>query len=400
MFFKLKDFNFKDKRVLIRVDFNVPVDKNNNITDDTRIRKTLPTINHILEKKARQLIFVSHFGRPEGEYNPDFSLKPVCKRLGELLRREVVLESNPRVKNITHITDSPLVMLENIRFDKAEDENDLALTEKLVSFADLFVFDAFGVCHRNQASVSGVPKFLPSCAGLLMEKEVEFLRDDMQEPSKPFVAIIGGAKEDKIGVIDRLVQKVDTLIIGGVLANTFLKAKGVDIGASKYSQETFNYAKSLLDKYHDKIALPVDFILSDKFSADSATKCAGVNERIDGWMIMDIGPYTISGYKKILSKAKTVVWAGPIGVFEWEPFRRGTWDIARHLAGLNIIKVIGGGDSGEAIEKMGLADKMSLVSTGGGASLELLAGHTLPGIVALEENYEKFKNTAQPILVG
>lgn len=392
MFFKLKDFTFKNKKVLLRADFNVPVE-NGVIKDDSRIRKTLPTIKYILDKKPKQLIITSHLGRPEGEYKPEFSLKPVCNRLKELLGKDVFLEPNPRIKNIPTLSEYKIVMLENIRFDKAEEGNDEALVSKLASFADIFVFDAFGVCHREQASVTGVPKLLPSCAGLLMEKEVEFLRDDMQSPQKPFVAIIGGAKEDKIAVIDKLIQKVDTLIVGGVLANTFMKAKGINIGASKFSDKTLDYAKKMLSQYSDKIALPVDFIMADRFAADAKTECAGLTDNIDGWMIMDIGPYTITGYKKILSRAKTVIWAGPIGVFEWEPFRRGTWDIANHLAGLNIIKVIGGGDSGEAIENFGLADKMTHVSTGGGASLELLSGKELPGIKALEANYEAFKET-------
>ncbi len=391
MFFKLKDFEFKDKKVLLRVDYNVPVDTNNNITDDSRIKKTLPTINYILGKNPKQIIIVSHFGRPEGEYKPDFTLKPVCERLNQLLGQEVYLEINPRVKNINKLSGNKIIMLENIRFDKAEEDNDPGLVQKLVSFADLFVFDAFGVSHRNQASVSGVPKFLPSCAGFLMEKEVQFLRDEMRNPAKPFIAIIGGAKEDKITVIDKLVNKVDMIIIGGVLANTFLKAKGYNIGNSKFSQEYLDYAKNFIAKYPKKVALPVDFIVADKFAPDAQTKCVGITDPIDGWMIMDIGPYTITGYKEIINKAKTVVWAGPIGVSEWEAFKRGTWDIARHLAELNITKVIGGGDSGEIIEKFGLAEKMTLVSTGGGASLELLAGKELPGIKALEDNYEKFK---------
>ncbi|MEM3374688.1 MAG: phosphoglycerate kinase [Candidatus Woesearchaeota archaeon] len=388
MYFKLKDFNFKDKRVLLRVDFNVPI-KNNVISDDSRIRKAIPTIEYILEKKPKQLIIISHLGRPES-YQPEFSLKPVCERLNQLLGKDFMFHSNPYIRNIPVLPDFQRIMLENIRFDKGEEENDLKLAEKLASFADLFVFDAFGVCHRDQASVSGIPKFLPSCMGFLMEKEVTFLKEKMENPEKPFVAIIGGAKEDKISVIDRLIEKVDTLIVGGVLANTFLKAKGLNIGNSKYSKEYLDYAKKMLEKYPNKIALPVDYICADSFSENAKTRCAGLPDDITGWIIMDIGPYTITGYKEILSKAKTVVWAGPIGVFEWEPFKRGTWDIARHLAELNITKIIGGGDSGEAIIKFGLEDKMTLVSTGGGASLELLSGKEMPGIKALEENYNLF----------
>lgn len=390
MYFKLKDFDFKNKKVLLRVDFNVPI-KNNFITDDSRIKKAIPTINYILDKKPKQLIIISHLGRPDS-YQPEFSLKPVCERLNQLLGKEFILQTNPFIRNVSVLPDFQRIILENIRFEKGEELNDLELAKKLASFADLFVFDAFGVCHRNQSSVTGIPKFLPSCMGFLMEKEVTFLKEAIEKPKKPFVAIIGGAKEDKISVIDRLIEKVDTLIIGGILANTFLKAKGHNIGNSKYSQEHLEYAKNLLEKYPFKIALPVDFICADSFSENAKTRCAGLVDDLTGWIIMDIGPYTITGYKQILSKAKTVVWAGPIGVFEWEPFKRGTWDIARHLAELNIIKIIGGGDSGDAIVRFRLEEKMSLVSTGGGASLELLSGKEMPGIKALEENYENFKN--------
>jgi phosphoglycerate kinase len=391
MFFKLKDFDFSNKRVLVRVDFNVPVDKANNITDDSRIKKTLPTLKYILDKKPKQLIIISHFGRPEGEYKPEFSLKNVAKRLQELLLKEVYLMPIPKAADIPKLPNNKIIMLDNLRFDKGEEANDDSLAKKLADFGDLFVFDAFGVSHRDQASVTGVPKYIPACAGLLMEKEVEFLKDVVDDPKKPFTAIIGGAKEDKIAVIDKLINKVDNLIVGGVLANTFMTAKGQNIGASKFSKESLIYATKLINQYGNKIHTPVDFIVADRFAADASTRCAGLSDNIDGWMIMDIGPYTIAGYKQILSQSKTVIWAGPIGVFEFEPFKRGTLDIATHLAGLDIIKVIGGGDSSEAIEKFGLAGKMSHVSTGGGASLELLSGKVLPGVKALEENYTRFK---------
>ncbi|MCM2324855.1 MAG: phosphoglycerate kinase [Candidatus Woesearchaeota archaeon] len=378
--FKLKDFDFKDKRVLMRVDYNVPLE-HKVITDDSRIRKTLPTIEFILKKKAKQLVLVSHLGRPKG-VDLEFSLRPVADKLKELLAQDVSLMS------LGEKSDCKIILLENIRFEKGDESNDDALAKRLAELGDLFVFDAFGVSHREQASVTGVMRYLPSCTGLLMEKEMKFL--DMKRPKKPFIAIIGGAKEDKIGVIDSLIKKVDGLIVGGVLANTFLMAKGVNIGASKFSKETLDYAKNILRKYEKKIHLPVDFILASEFSEDASSRCAGVNDDLGGWMIMDIGPYTISGYKELLSNAKTVVWAGPIGVFEWERFRRGTWDIASHLASLDITKIIGGGDSGDAIERFGLADKMTHVSTGGGASLELLSGNNLPALVALELNSKNF----------
>ena len=344
-----------------------------------------------LDKKPHQIIIISHLGRPKGEYSPDFSLKPVVERLQKLLGEKIHFETNPRINNLTGVPDEKIVMLENLRFDNVEIENDEFFAHKLVEFADIFVLDAFGAVHRNHASIIGVPKFIPSCAGILLEKEITFLRDNMSNPEKPFVAIIGGAKEDKEKVIDTLLEKVDMLLVGGVLANTFLKAKGFNIGKSKFSQEFLEHSKQLLEKYPDKIALPVDFIIANKFAKDAENRVAGIKDNIDSWMILDIGPYTISGYLKILNKAKTVFWAGPIGVFEWESFRRGTWDIARNLAKLEITKIIGGGESAAAVEFFKLEDKMTHVSTGGGAALELIAGNELPGIKALEQNYEKFK---------
>ncbi|MFH2020788.1 MAG: phosphoglycerate kinase [archaeon] len=390
MFSKLKDYNYKDKKVLIRVDFNVPIQQGI-IADDTRIRKALPTIDYILKKKPAQLIIISHLGRPDGEYKPEFSLKPVCVRLQEILGQEVYFEPNPRIISINSLPQNKILMLENLRFDKAEESGDDDFAKKLSEFCDIFVLDAFGACHRPHASISVIQKYVTSCAGFLMEKEIKFLRDSIKRPKRPFVAIIGGAKADKIDVIDKLIQKVDALIIGGVLANTFLKAKNISIGNSKVSDETLEYAKNLLEKYPEKIHLPVDYILADRFAADARTRCAGLPDNIDGWMIMDIGPYTISGYNELLSKSNTILWAGPIGVFEWESFRRGTWDIASHLAEISATKIICGGDSGEAIEKFHLAERMTHVSTGGGASLELLAGNDLPGISALEANHNKFK---------
>jgi 3-phosphoglycerate kinase len=390
MFSTLKKTDFKDKKVLIRVDFNVPFE-NGQITDDSRIRKAMPTIEFILKRKPLQVILASHFGRPDGEYKPEFSMKPLCDRLSLLMNKDIALISNPRITSLNSLPQDKIVMLENLRFEKGEEKGDEEYAKKLAGFCDIFVLDAFGAAHRPHASISVIQNFIPSCAGFLMEKEITFLRDKMKKPKKPFVAIIGGAKEDKIGVIDKLIQKVDALIVGGVLANTFLKAKGISIGNSKFSKESLEYAKDMLRKNPDKIHLPVDYILADRFSYDANTRCAGLPDNIDGWMIMDIGPYTISGYKELLAGARTIIWAGPIGVFEWDPFKRGTLDLARHIADLNAVKIIGGGDSGDAIERFGLGEKMTHVSTGGGASLELLAGNDLPGIKALEENYSKFR---------
>jgi len=390
MFHKLKDFNFENKKVLLRVDFNVPIE-NSVIKNDSRIRKALPTINKILENNPHQLIIISHLGRPNGEYIPELSLKPVAERLSQLLGKSVYFETNPRINNIDHVSDANIVMLENLRFDRVEKENNDNFAKKLASFGEVFVLDAFGTCHREHASIVGVPKFLPSCAGLLLEKEIKFLKDNLNKPKKPFVAIIGGAKFDKIKVINSLINKVNTIIITGIMANTFLKALGKDIGDSKYDPDSIDYAKELVDKYEKKIALPVDFILGKEFTNDTESSVAGIEDDISGKIIMDIGPYTISGYKEILTKARTIVWGGPIGVFEFDKFRRGTWDIANHLATLKAVKIIAGGDSATAIETFKLEDKMTHVSTGGGASLELLAGTKLPGIEALEQNRKSFK---------
>jgi len=389
MFFKLKDTNFESKKVLIRVDYNVPI-KNSVITDDMRIKKSLSTIRYVLDNGASQVILVSHLGRPKGEYTPEFSLKPVADRLGELLEQKVVLVSNPRITNITELPPDKVVVLENLRFEKYEEENDEVLAKKLASLCDVFVFDAFGVSHREHASVVGVPRFVRSCSGLLMEEEIEYLT--LESPKRPFVAIVGGAKSDKIGVIKSLIERVDTLIIGGVLANTFLKAKGEDIGNSKYTKEDILVAKDLLKDHTKKIALPVDFIVGKEFSEDTESRVLGIHDDLTGWMILDIGPYTISGYKKILCDAKTIVWGGPIGAFEFEKFRRGTWDVANYMSGLSATKIIGGGDSADAINLFNLTNKMTHVSTGGGASLEVLAGHVLPAVTALEENYGKYQN--------
>src|SRR3989344_5399874 len=385
MFFRLKDFSFTNKKVLIRVDFNVPM-HGGRITDDSRIKKTIPTIEYVLRKGAKQVIVCSHFGQPKGRKEPEFSLLPVCRRLEQLLGRKVEFCEEFAVDE-----SHKVVMLENLRFSRGEAENDYDFAKKLAGLADIFVFDAFGVAHREHASVSGIPKHIPSCAGLLMEKEVEFLGEDMKSPKRPFVAIIGGAKPDKINVIGNLIKRVDTLIVSGVLANTFLKASGHEIGLSKYNKDSLNAARKLLSGFSKKIVLPEDFVLGERFMANTKTRVAYVDDKIAGWMIMDVGTETIKKYKEILNRAKTVVWAVPLGAFEFEKFETGTMEIAKHISKLNIVKIIGGGDSGEAIEKFGLTSRMTHVSTGGGASLELLAGHELPGIKALEENYRKFK---------
>ncbi len=279
MFSKLEDFEFKEKRVLLRADLNVPI-QDGAVTNDSKLRKSIPTIKAILDKKPHQIIIISHLGRPKGEYSPDFSLKPVAERLQKLLGKKIHFETNPRINNLTGFPDEKIVMLENLRFDNVEIENDEFFAHKLAEFADIFVLDAFGAIHRNHASITGVPKFIPSCAGLLLEKEITFLRDNMSNPEKPFVAIIGGAKTDKEKVIDVLLEKVD-ILIGGVLANTFMKAKGFNIGKSKFSPDYIEHAKQLMEKYPDKIALPVDFIIANKFSEDADARVAGIKNDID-----------------------------------------------------------------------------------------------------------------------
>lgn len=391
MFYTLKDFNFAGKRVLLRTDFNVPI-TNGQITDESRIEKSLPTIKYILNSKPEQFIIVSHLGRPQGTYSPEFTLTPVHKRLEQILSQKIHFDTNPRIRNVSSLLIEKLIMFENLRFDLVEESNNEEFARQLADLADIFVFDAFATSHREHASVVGIPKFIPSCAGFLMQKEVLFLRDKMLNPERPLVTIIGGAKEDKIKVIKNMLQKVDNLLIGGVLANTFLKSKNINIGQSKYSEQFLGYAKQIISStYSEKISLPVDFVVADEFAEFAKSKVAGLSDEIDDWMVLDIGPYTIAGFLDIIRKARTVVWAGPVGVFEWSKFRKGTKELAITLAGLDITKIVGGGDSAAAIEFFKLTDKMTHVSTGGGASLELLSGKELPGIKALEENYQKFK---------
>ncbi len=372
--------NFQDKRVLLRVDFNVPI-KSGKITDDSRIRKALPTINHILENKAKQLIIISHLGRPEGSVNLEFSMKKPASRLSSLLGKRVYFEKNTDLRNL-NLPDKKVIVLENLRFDPGEKNNDDRFAKKLASYADIFVFDAFGVAHREHASVVGIPKYLPSCFGLLIKKEIKHLKTDMKNPNHPFVAIIGGAKSDKIRVINKLLKKVDYLILGGVIANTFLKAKGYELGKSKFDIDSLKFAENILKKYPKKIQLPKDYRTGEELSEDTKESIEK-GRKING-MIMDIGPETIKEYKKILSKAKTIVWAGPIGVSEFKKFEKGTKEIAKFISKLKATTIIGGGDSGEAIHKYNLEDEMTHVSTGGGASLELLSGKKLPAMKAIK----------------
>ncbi|MBI3252890.1 MAG: phosphoglycerate kinase [Candidatus Omnitrophica bacterium] len=389
----LRDFDLGGKRVLIRVDFNVPLDKNLNITDDSRIRATLPTIRHALEKGAR-VILMSHLGRPDGKPVSSMSLSPAAKRLSELLGMEVIQCSDcvgPRVKE--ELRDlggrSSVALLENLRFNPDEEKNTPSFAQELAENGDIYINDAFGSSHRAHASIEGVTRFLPSGAGFLLEKEIRYLGEAMQNPQKPFVAILGGSKvSDKIGVVENLIAKVDTIMIGGAMAYTFLKVRGVEIGNSKYEKDKIDLAKKILDKAaaaRVEILLPVDHVCVQKVDENAVVKIEGPSISA-GWFGVDIGPKTIELFTRQLDSAKTVVWNGPMGIFEMKPFSKGSYEIAEKLANLKgATTVVGGGDTAACVAGFGLGDKMSHISTGGGASLEYLEGKALPGIAALED---------------
>jgi len=388
----IKDIEVKNKKVLVRCDFNVPQNKETGeITDNRRIKAALPTIQYLLENNAK-VILCSHLGRPKGEVNQKYSLKPVAEELTKLLNKEVKLAKDVIGEDakglVANLQEGEIVLLENVRFHAEEEKNDAEFAKELASFAEIYVNDAFGTSHRAHGSTAGVADYLPAVSGFLIEKELEFLGGALENPKKPFVAILGGAKvSDKIGVIENLIEKVDTLIIGGGMAYTFFKAKGYEIGTSICEEDKLDLAKSLLEKAEKKgvqLLLPVDNKVSKEFSNDSEYIEVASNEIPEGYMGMDIGSKTIENFKEILKDAKTVVWNGPLGVFEFDKFAQGTNEVAKILGNLDAITIIGGGDSAAAIEKMGLADKMTHISTGGGASLEFLEGKTLPGIACLQ----------------
>ena len=392
-FLTLKDMDLEKKRVLVRVDFNVPL-KNGEVADDTRLKATVPTINHLLEKNCK-IILMSHLGRPQKELKKGKSieeikekltLKPVAAKLSEILEIDVsFIDDCIDIE----IPNADISLLENLRFHEEEKKDNESFAKKLSKYADIYVNDAFGACHRKHASVHAITKFLPSCIGFLVEKEIKEL-SKLLKPERPFVAIIGGAKADKIGVIRTLLPKVNNLIIGGVLANTFLKSKGVDIKNSKFDEESLKSAKEFAN--NEKILLPIDSVIANKFDGNAESKETDINGIVDDWIIMDIGSKTIQAYKEKLKDAKTVLWAGPLGVFEFDKFSRGTREIAEFIASLNAVTIIGGGDSAAAVKKFGLEEKMTHVSTGGGASLEFIEKEgKLPALVALEESHKKFK---------
>ena len=385
----IRDVDVKDKRVIVRVDFNVPLDENFHITDDRRITAALPTIKYLLEKGAAKVVLASHLGRPKGTgFEKDFSLAPVAKRLQELLGQTVELLNDcvgDAVKGAVQSSSSKVILLENVRFHKAEEKNDAAFAKELASLADLYVNDAFGTAHRAHASTAGITAYLPSVAGFLIEKELQYLGNAINTPKRPLVVILGGAKvSDKIELIKNLIPKANSIIIGGGMAYTFLKAQGIAIGNSKLEKDKVDLARELLEqakKAGVEMALTTDFVITQSFTSDD---CKVVDAIPDGWESLDIGPKTRAAYKTILSKAKTIVWNGPLGVFERAAYEKGTREIAEFLATLkDATVVIGGGDSAAAVGKFGLEDKMTHISTGGGASLEFLEGKDLPGITAL-----------------
>ena len=388
----IEDIDVSGKKVLVRCDFNVPLDENKNITDETRINAALPTIKYLLEHKAA-VILCSHLGRPKGEFNMKYSLAPVAKRLSEKLGFEVKLAKDvigPDAKKLAaEVKPGQAVLLENVRFHAEEEKNDPAFAKELASMADIYVSDAFGTVHRAHASTAGVAQYLPAVAGFLIGKELNFLGKAVTNPERPFVAILGGAKvKDKIGVITNLIEKVDTLLIGGGMAYTFMKATGGEIGNSLCDEERLGLALELLDKAKAKgvkLLLPVDNVCGKEFNNDTEQMVCESGKIPEGWEGLDIGPKTVELFSKEIKAAKTVVWNGPMGVFEMPNFAKGTLAIATAMAESDATTIIGGGDSAAAVTQMGLASKMSHISTGGGASLEFLEGKTLPGVAALND---------------
>ncbi len=382
----VKDIPVKGKRVLVRVDFNVPL-ADGEVADDTRIRAALPTIQYLLDQGAA-VILMSHLGRPKGQFREELRMDPVARRLSQLIGREVIKVDDCVGTEVDSaaaaLGSGQILLLENLRFHPEEGDNDPAFAQQLASLADIYVNDAFGTAHRAHASTSGVAQYLPAVAGLLMERELDFLGKALTTPERPFVAILGGAKiSDKIGVVRNLLGKVDLLLIGGAMANTFLKAQGYEIGQSLVEDESLPMARQILEQPGDKLVLPVDAIVADDFSAEAEAKTVNIGNVPPGWRILDIGPKSLSLFKGKLASAKTVVWNGPMGVFEFPRFAVGTIALGEALAEAQATTIVGGGDSIAALKQASLIDKMSHVSTGGGASLEFMEGKTLPGVAAL-----------------
>ena len=384
----VRDVDVQGKRVLLRVDFNVPL-QNGAITDDRRIRSALPTINTLLDGGAT-VIAMSHLGRPKGKVVEELRLTLVAARLADLLDRPVTKLDDcvgPGVEQAVHQAQpGDVILLENLRFHAQETQNDPEFARRLASLADLYVDDAFGVVHRAQASVVGVAEYLPAVAGLLLEQELVALGGVLEDPEQPFVAILGGAKiSGKIEIIDNLLPKLKRLLIGGGMANTFFKAQGYPVGDSLVEDDAIEIAVATLKQGAEKLMLPVDVVVADAFAADAESKVVPAAQVPDGWRIMDIGPETLRRFGEALRPARTVVWNGPMGVFEFPAFAEGTFALARQLAEIDAITIIGGGDSASAIEQSGLANEMTHISTGGGASLEFRSGKVLPGVAALDD---------------
>jgi phosphoglycerate kinase len=384
----IRDIDVRNKRVLVRVDFNVPIEKGH-ITDDRRIRASLPTINYLIEHGAR-LILASHLGRPKGGRDEKYSLKPVAARLQELLGRPVKMADDvvgeAVQQQVGKMNPGDVLLLENVRFYPQEEKNDPAFAKQLAELAEVYVNDAFGSAHRAHASTEGVAHFLPAVAGFLMEQELNYLGRALANPARPFVAILGGAKiSDKIGVITNLLSKVDRLLVGGGMANTFAKATGYPVGDSLVENDKLDTARNLIGQAMGKLILPVDWVVGDRFEADAESKVVDVQLVPEGWRILDVGPRTIELFELKLADAKTVVWNGPLGVFEFPKFAKGTVEIAKRLASIGATTIVGGGDSAAAVEQAGVADKITHISTGGGASLEFLEGKELPGVKALQD---------------
>jgi 3-phosphoglycerate kinase len=381
----VRDLDVDGKRVLVRVDFNVPIE-DGKVTDDTRIRRALPTIENLLERGARPAL-ISHLGRPKGEPDPKYAMDPVARKLEELLKAPVLklgTAIGPEVRRAVDGSSGGVVLLENSRFYPGETENDPEFSEELASPFDLYVDDAFGAAHRAHATVVGVAELLPSAAGLLLEDELDHLDEVLKDPKRPFVAILGGAKvSDKVGVIESLLDVADTLLIGGAMCFTFLKARGYGIGNSLVEEGYLNAAKKLMEEAGEKLVLPVDVVVAERMEEGAGSEVVRVEEIPEGYMGLDIGPETVEKFKGHIRDASTVFWNGPMGVFEIEAFAKGTEGLARAVAEGRARSIIGGGDSVAAVNKLGLEDEMSFISTGGGASLEYVEGKELPGVAVL-----------------
>ena len=396
----LNDLNIKNKRLLIRVDLNVPLDTNLNITDDNRIRGVLPTINYALDENA-MVILCSHMGRPRGKVVPSLSLAPVARRLSRLVQKEVLLAPDcigPEVKKmIQAMKPGDILLLENLRFHPEEEENDDAFGQELAELADIYINDAFAVGHRAHASVVAVAKYAKECAaGFLMKDELKFFHQSMENPARPLVAIIGGAKvSGKLAALENLLNHVDKMIIGGAMANTFLKSINNEVGKSRVEDDLVSVAHCLMGKAKDlgvKLYLPIDCVVADSFNPQAETKITTVQEVPKDWLILDIGPATSLLYSEALQNAKTIIWNGPMGAFEMDAFSRGTMAMVQSVANSYALTIVGGGDTDVAVHKAGETSKISYISTGGGAFLELLEGNRLPGVLALEQRFEMDAN--------